>query len=153
MRISVWSSCVCSSELEERFGCGAAAVRCHTPERRRAALVSRWTPGICERILTRRNRRKSGCVSRMEVVMKIDARLPAVRANQASADRLPDHETAAAAPETGAGFFISPMLRFDSRSITVIFEVRDSDRSEEHTAELQSLMRTPDAVFCLKKTR
>src|SRR3546814_8044098 len=24
------------------------------------------------------------------------------------------------------------------------------DRSEEHTAELQSLMRTPDAVFCLR---
>src|SRR3546814_19544462 len=66
----------------------------------------------------------------MEVVMKIDARLPAVRANQASADRLPDHETAAAAPETGAGFFISPMLRFDSRSLTVIFEVRDSDSGD-----------------------
>src|SRR3546814_7270808 len=25
-------------------------------------------------------------------------------------------------------------------------------RSEEHTSELQSLMRTPSAVFCLKKT-
>src|SRR3546814_5125396 len=25
------------------------------------------------------------------------------------------------------------------------------DRSEEHTSELQSLMRIPDAVFCLKK--
>src|SRR3546814_10766753 len=27
----------------------------------------------------------------------------------------------------------------------------DVDRSEEHTSELQSLMRTPDAAFCLKK--
>src|SRR3546814_3719265 len=26
-------------------------------------------------------------------------------------------------------------------------------RSEEHTSELQSLMRTPDAVFCLKKNK
>src|SRR3546814_20207632 len=28
----------------------------------------------------------------------------------------------------------------------------DSSRSEEHTSELQSLMRTSYAVFCLKKT-
>src|SRR3546814_4529511 len=28
----------------------------------------------------------------------------------------------------------------------------DSERSEEHTSELQSLMRTSYAVFCLKKT-
>src|SRR3546814_8270244 len=27
------------------------------------------------------------------------------------------------------------------------------DRSEEHTSELQSLMRTSDAVFCLKKKK
>src|SRR3546814_10253154 len=31
-----------------------------------------------------------------------------------------------------------------------VFEVRD-DRSEEHTSELQSLMRISYAVFCLKK--
>src|SRR3546814_7063581 len=29
---------------------------------------------------------------------------------------------------------------------------RDDSRSEEHTSELQSLMRTSYAVFCLKKT-
>src|SRR3546814_5209514 len=29
---------------------------------------------------------------------------------------------------------------------------RTGGRSEEHTSELQSLMRTPYAVFCLKKT-
>src|SRR3546814_3846990 len=28
-----------------------------------------------------------------------------------------------------------------------------TDRSEEHTSELQSLMRTPYAVFCLKKKK
>src|SRR3546814_5786496 len=28
---------------------------------------------------------------------------------------------------------------------------RETERSEEHTSELQSLMRTSDAVFCLKK--
>src|SRR3546814_9806607 len=31
--------------------------------------------------------------------------------------------------------------------------VRDETRSEEHTYELQSLMRTSYAVFCLKKTK
>src|SRR3546814_7403212 len=30
-------------------------------------------------------------------------------------------------------------------------EERERLRSEEHTSELQSLMRIPDAVFCLKK--
>src|SRR3546814_9041822 len=30
--------------------------------------------------------------------------------------------------------------------------VRDADRSEEHTSELQSLMRISYAVFCLKTT-
>src|SRR3546814_8902745 len=32
------------------------------------------------------------------------------------------------------------------------FERRDPRRSEEHTSELQSLMRNSYAVFCLKKT-
>src|SRR3546814_4407228 len=30
-------------------------------------------------------------------------------------------------------------------------EIRDGERSEEHTSELQSLMRISYAVFCLKK--
>src|SRR3546814_2200940 len=34
----------------------------------------------------------------------------------------------------------------------VIKTMRDTGRSEEHTSELQSLMRTSYAVFCLKKT-
>src|SRR3546814_3972092 len=32
-----------------------------------------------------------------------------------------------------------------------LFEVEDRTRSEEHTSELQSLMRISYAVFCLKK--
>src|SRR3546814_3679270 len=32
-------------------------------------------------------------------------------------------------------------------------EVRDAGRSEEHTSELQSLMRISYAVFCLKKKK
>src|SRR3546814_2284425 len=32
-------------------------------------------------------------------------------------------------------------------------EIEDRDRSEEHTSELQSLMRISYAVFCLKKKK
>src|SRR3546814_4881430 len=36
--------------------------------------------------------------------------------------------------------------------ITVVCNLHTLDRSEEHTSELQSLMRISYAVFCLKKT-
>src|SRR3546814_9654050 len=32
-------------------------------------------------------------------------------------------------------------------------DIADAERSEEHTSELQSLMRISYAVFCLKKTK
>src|SRR3546814_5626958 len=35
---------------------------------------------------------------------------------------------------------------------TALVALRDAGRSEEHTSELQSLMRISYAVFCLKKT-
>src|SRR3546814_3496361 len=36
---------------------------------------------------------------------------------------------------------------------TVIYQILDEDRSEEHTSELQSLMRNTSVVFCLKKKK
>src|SRR3546814_1531907 len=36
---------------------------------------------------------------------------------------------------------------------TVVLDSRCDDRSEEHTSELQSLMRISYAVFCLKKKK
>src|SRR3546814_7841064 len=39
----------------------------------------------------------------------------------------------------------------DSRSQVEAFSAADPYRSEEHTSELQSLMRISYAVFCLKK--
>src|SRR3546814_3734738 len=44
----------------------------------------------------------------------------------------------------------SPAERWDQRSADVASIVQ---RSEEHTSELQSLMRISYAVFCLKKKR
>src|SRR3546814_9193637 len=46
-------------------------------------------------------------------------------------------------------------LRVDAQGRTVVegaqTEIGGNDRSEEHTSELQSLMRISYAVFCLKK--
>src|SRR3546814_8037985 len=43
--------------------------------------------------------------------------------------------------------WLSPQLS----TVLALHEVRDRERSEEHTSELQSLMRISYAVFCLKK--
>src|SRR3546814_9413168 len=40
-----------------------------------------------------------------------------------------------------------------SRASTVVVSIPKRGRSEEHTSELQSLMRTSYAVFCLKKKK
>src|SRR3546814_2645988 len=45
--------------------------------------------------------------------------------------------------------YVQQMVRMDLR--TVVLDVPTQDRSEEHTSELQSLMRISYAVFCLKK--
>lgn len=62
--------------------------------------------------------------------MEIDTRFPTIQAGQPDDAR--DGETQAPPPAVLAGsganaeFFISPVLRFDSQSLTVIFQVRDS---------------------------
>src|SRR3546814_6857442 len=44
-------------------------------------------------------------------------------------------------------------VQYDVTDFSVITEAADADRSEEHTYELQSLMRISYAVFCLKKKK
>src|SRR3546814_6085326 len=59
----------------------------------------------------------------------------------------------------GGGTGLSPASRFTSwrgtvdRRMTATRGKGDRPRSEEHTSELQSLMRISYAVFCLKKKR
>src|SRR3546814_10699795 len=51
---------------------------------------------------------------------------------------------------------VTPAPRSTSRvieEIVVTAQKREESRSEEHTSELQSLMRTSYAVFCLKKKK
>src|SRR3546814_2603964 len=49
----------------------------------------------------------------------------------------------------GQSFFEKPEVR-DILAYLRLIANDDDDRSEEHTSELQSLMRTSYAVFCLK---
>lgn len=59
--------------------------------------------------------------------MEIDARFPAPQAVQTTTERaLGEGSVPPVAAGGGSEFFISPVLRFDSRSLTVIFQVRDS---------------------------
>src|SRR3546814_1489128 len=57
-----------------------------------------------------------------------------------------------ALPESAAAHLLR-VLRLDVGDGCVLFngDGHDYDRSEEHTSELQSLMRISYAVFCLKK--
>src|SRR3546814_1790042 len=52
--------------------------------------------------------------------------------------------------DIGCGAGLGPAAVVDA-DVTVATEIRNARRSEEHTSELQSLMRISYAVFCLKK--
>src|SRR3546814_10205797 len=110
MRISDWSSDVCSSDLP------AAAVDLAADRTRRAAAVRRPAPGLL---------RARG----LRPVQRPDPRPRLPRERHAFA--------AASAARRPAG----PQARLRGAVA----------RSEEHTSDLQSLMRISYAVFCLKK--
>src|SRR3546814_2504032 len=109
MRISDWSSDVCSSDLNQR------------PRSRRASpgqAASSWPPSEAE-LLTEVSSHLAGrsdAVAALEQVGHVEQR----------------------------GAF--------GQLLAQPGEVHPPRRSEEHTSELQSLMRISYAVFCLKKT-
>src|SRR3546814_6782068 len=53
-------------------------------------------------------------------------------------------------PIIGKHHFYGPIIPFSRHSASLVYFVY---RSEEHTSELQSLMRISYAVFCLKKKK
>src|SRR3546814_3576740 len=62
------------------------------------------------------------------------------------------HGTLVRPPRGKRGFGYDPMFRPDGHDATFgEFDPAAKHRSEEHTSELQSLMRISYAVFCLKK--
>src|SRR3546814_3234603 len=118
MRISDWSSDVCSSDLEDLSAhqCIAYAY---------GDVPARWTIDGRERVA-------------------------------AGAFRSDSSEAVHRAALSGLGIALLPAVRVRDdiaagRLAPVLPDSHIAPRSEEHTSELQSLMRISSAVFCLKK--
>src|SRR3546814_10035223 len=105
MRISDWSSDVCSSDLEN----------VDVSAQPFFALILAAEPGRQFTILIQRQEHRSWTAVMQDINRPVRASV------------LPDRE--------------------------VPHDFRGGHRSEEHTSELQSLMRISYAVFCLKKTK
>src|SRR3546814_1577581 len=112
MRISDWSSGVCSSDLHPRRPPGGST----------SASPRGW-----------RLRRSPGCWSWVRDRPGHDRGEP-----KDTPMKLHRH----ARPDAGVSSSAAPIANSDTR-----------ERSEEHTSELQSLMRISYAVFCLKKKK
>src|SRR3546814_3289306 len=132
MRISDWSSDVCSSDLEELPALVGLEVVLH-PE----ALTSGVDPHVGVRAVAVHVAPRS-----RQAPVAHDVR-DLVRRLRVGGPEVPLHVVVS---QTGVG---QALLRPD--------EVRElhrvAHRSEEHTSELQSLMRISYAVFCLKKKK
>src|SRR3546814_1602356 len=114
MRISDWSSDVCSSDLE------------HRDQR------------SLERAPDARQRRIGGISARQEGPVEGDA------------DLVLRHQPLIGGSGFGRGGFGHLAL---GDEVQIAFGRQPHGRSEEHTSELQSLMRISYAVFCLKKKK
>src|SRR3546814_8321725 len=110
MRISDWSSDVCSSDLPNASNCGFESGWSRKKTTRHFSNAARISATV------------SGASGRRRSMPKISAPMTGVSGRTSSVGGA---ETAAAS----------------------------GDRSEEHTSELQSLMRISYAVFCLKKKK
>src|SRR3546814_8924754 len=114
MRISDWSSDVCSSDLQK----STPLPRSHGSSLR----LSAHSMTICSLHIARCRPEKPG---------NVRLNLPLCRPVQI--------------------FHLFTQKHPDTRTPRRLEAIRMSRRSEEHTSELQSLMRASDAVFCLKK--
>src|SRR3546814_3827243 len=128
MRISDWSSDVCSSDLDDLVQADGVAGG------------SAVAPAI-----------QAGAVRRRELV---DATRGQYRVEHGHALPVRDRDRLA----HGSGHpdprevLVAAQFGEDDRDLRIA-DVRAEFRSEEHTSELQSLMRISYAVFCLKKKK
>src|SRR3546814_5431616 len=140
MRISDWSSDVCSSDLvplqavaDVEFGAGPTEIRRYN-QIRRVVIGVDLAPGVVN----------------SEAMAKINA-LPTLN-NLPQGVRKIDIGDAKWQAEMVANFATAVMS-----GVLLVFAVLvllyKRIRSEEHTSELQSLMRISYAVFCLKKKK
>src|SRR3546814_6132272 len=70
-----------------------------------------------------------------------------------TAYKLGQETSGSASVGAGIGGMASAAKGAATNSMKNAFGLRAADRSEEHTSELQSLMRISYAVFCLKKKK
>src|SRR3546814_2649650 len=123
MRISDWSSDVCSSDLQEEIG----RARQHAPR----AVVDRRLGQVAQVCLPRDHA--------VEQLRGIDERWPAAVQHLGDGERV-------------GGDRLLVLVQVGSGDRTGVLDGGGNPfRSEEHTSELQSLMRISYAVFCLKK--
>src|SRR3546814_2204868 len=130
MRISNWSSVVCSSDLFTYF--------------HELAHLVFHTSGI-DKVRVRYIERVAGDSKQVEILCNSFAAqflLPEEAFARAVAGRQANEATAEA---VAAQFHVSREVVFRR------FLEQGRIRSEEHTTELQSLLRTTNPVFCLKK--
>src|SRR3546814_5848170 len=68
-------------------------------------------------------------------------------------DRVPIDDRGDDQVEAGCAIFLCLMTAVDDPTLAECVDRLRQGRSEEHTSELQSLMRISYAVFCLKKKK
>src|SRR3546814_2247412 len=160
MRISDWSSDVCSSDLQARVALEDRQVRLgqrhlqvveHGAEERPVARHLRENfaavglDAVPQRVADAVPRRQAGAVLRpgehpRDRAQPADAGVAPARGARTDVQAL-DHVDR----RGGAEVVVETRLVVDQRAVAV--------RSEEHTSELQSLMRISYAVFCLKNKK
>src|SRR3546814_1811720 len=131
MRISDWSSDVCSSDLSARSGRIATtrgSKTCELPVRPNRPRPAPAAPGRPMR---------TRLAAKFSPLSAVTCRPVATRGPPGADNRGPIDQQGRLYQECSA--FDAPVV------------ARLKHRSEEHTSELQSLMRTSYAVFCLKK--
>src|SRR3546814_6777057 len=103
--------------------------------------ISDWSSDVCSSDLKRR-------IRGVQIFGLTRAQYPPTKSNHAPSCIADRNHQSAAKPVTAFAFaiWIDQEPRFDEPQLAVALQ-----RSEEHTSELQSLMRISYAVFCLKK--
>src|SRR3546814_1452562 len=112
--------------------------------------ISDWSSDVCSSDLLRH--REKAVIGRIEQSNHEQGRCPGDDLREDLTARSPDYRAAHAAPERLGAFLIcADALEFRGFTHHFFLLARVSPRSEEHTSELQSLMRISYVVFCLNK--
>src|SRR3546814_7751234 len=104
--------------------------------------ISDWSSDVCSSDLARSSRR--GSMQKVTAFMGRDPSVPTLYTRPIARNLARRSSRSAAAPSPSSSPS-APAIASPSAPIAA------EGRSEEHTSELQSLLRTYSAVFCLKK--